>query len=167
MAGESRDDPFVRPTSRVILLDPAGRTLLFTVEDPDQDTGKRFWFPPGGGVEPGETHEEAARRELLEETGFDLPIGPCLWLREHTGHFAPHNIWYRSVERYYLVWTDRTEISSDGWTELEVQMLSEHRWWSLGELTASDDLFVPRRLAELLQPILRGDIPRAPIQVGV
>ena len=168
MPGHSRDDPIDRPTARVLLLDERGRALLFTVEEPDEETGKRFWFPPGGGVEPGETHEEAARRELLEETGIDHDPGPCIWIRDPILHyFKPHETWYRTTERYYLVRVERPEVSVDGWTELEIQVISRFQWWSLEELLSSDDVFVPRRLRDLLPPILAGDVPREPIEVGV
>ncbi len=164
----SRKQPIDRPTARVLLLDTTGRTLLFTAGEPDEDTGRPFWFPPGGGVEPGETHEEAARRELREETGLDLPPGPCIWHRApHTWYFAKDETWYRSIERYYLVRTDVTDVRRDGWTELELQVIREARWWSLDEIVASTDVFVPRGLRELLPPILAGDIPAEPLEIGV
>jgi 8-oxo-dGTP diphosphatase len=44
-----------------------------SVRGPDDD-GDWAWSAPGGSLEPGETGEECAARELLEETGLDVPL---------------------------------------------------------------------------------------------
>ena len=56
------------------------QVLLVQHHDPGDD--KIFWMPPGGGSEGDETPEEAAQREVKEETGLDvrslgqLPVPP-------------------------------------------------------------------------------------------
>ena len=39
-----------------------------------------FWTPPGGGVEFGESLEDALRREVTEETGVDIEVGPMRYV---------------------------------------------------------------------------------------
>jgi 8-oxo-dGTP diphosphatase len=43
------------------------------------------WSLPGGRVEAGETDEEAVRREVLEETGLHVLVGPRVGTVERDG----------------------------------------------------------------------------------
>ncbi|MGW3618575.1 NUDIX domain-containing protein [Micromonospora arida] len=62
----------VRAVSGSVVLDKSGRILMHMREDDGT------WCLPGGGVKPGETWEQAARRECLEETGWVISIDGLL-----------------------------------------------------------------------------------------
>ena len=61
-----------------VLLDEAGAHLLFTVRSAALSHHPGQIAFPGGGVEPGESVEQAARREAREEVGLEVPAEAVL-----------------------------------------------------------------------------------------
>ena len=66
------DRPFDLRTVSVVPVAPDGRVLLLR----RAEARGGFWQPVTGRIEPGESEGEAARRELLEETGIDATVEP-------------------------------------------------------------------------------------------
>lgn len=161
--GTAADGPgrALRLVSRVILLDPADRILLLHAFEPE-DPSDHWWFTPGGGVEGTETREEAALRELAEETGItDVELGPVIWQRECSFPFDGRR--WDQDEWYYLARTRQTATSLTGLTRLEQRSVAGLRWWTSAELSAARETVYPTRLAELLRTLLDEGPPSAPV----
>ncbi|MCW8140161.1 MAG: NUDIX domain-containing protein [Planctomycetota bacterium] len=156
--------PELREAARALVLDSADRVLLVRFEL----DGRSWWATPGGGLEPGETHEAAVRRELAEEVGFhDAAVGACVWTREHTFSWDDRVI--RQRERFHLVRVEAALASAPLLDEddLRAEHITRRRWWTLPELLASREVFGPRGLARALAALLRDGPPDRPLDVGV
>jgi 8-oxo-dGTP diphosphatase len=144
-----------RATARVLLLDPNDRILLMKGRLPSAPGAPGVWFTVGGGIEPGEGLEAAARREILEETGFAArDIGPVLWRSEQTHHDRKGRpILIR--EAFMVARCDGSEPSREGWVALEREFVDDIRWWTLAELEACAEPVYPPDLAARLAQIVR------------
>ncbi|GAB2512052.1 hypothetical protein GCM10027064_07100 [Microbacterium petrolearium] len=69
----------LRVAAYAVVTDDAGRVLLSRWID----GSKPAWTMPGGGMEPGEHPEETVRREVREETGYEVEVGNLLGVDSH------------------------------------------------------------------------------------
>jgi 8-oxo-dGTP diphosphatase len=144
-----------RPAARLLVLDARQRLLLFKFDFKSGPlAGARFWATPGGAVDPGETFAAAASRVLFEETGLSLAdLGPEVARRDAVFRSAEGDQ-IRADERYFLIRTDGLTLAKDGWTALEQDVMTEHRWWTIDEIRRSDEQIWPENLADLLEMVL-------------
>lgn len=157
-------EPRLRIATRAIVLDESDRVLLVRFSAP----GREIWLTTGGGVEEGETDEDAVRRELHEEAGLvDFALGPLIWTR--TVHQSLEGgRWDGQTERFYLVRAASFEPTPAlSWEELRAEGMTAVRWWTSAELEAAETLFAPRRLPLLLHELILHGPPAEPIDVGL
>ena len=154
-----------RQASRVICFDPSGRILLIRSVDPADRAKPAWWELPGGGIDPGETPEDACLRELREEVGLTSAVmGPCVWTQHAEFTFAGWD--FDQHERIYVAHSDGDTSGATHLEAFEALAFQGHRWWEVDELMANDEPTVPPRLREFLPPIIAGDLPDPPVDIS-
>jgi 8-oxo-dGTP pyrophosphatase MutT (NUDIX family) len=153
-----------RRTARVILCKPNQHIFLLNTHfDPEVGLGPR-WITPGGGIDAGETIQQAARRELFEETGLKLEpeqLGELVWQSQGRWDWADGVNFHTYEDYFYLVHLERLGnadfiLDDSGWTVDEHRDVLEHRWWNLTELKDSGESVGPPDLVAFLCNHLRG-----------
>ena len=140
-----------RTAARVLLIDGQSRVLLFRGGDPAAPEAGTWWFTPGGGLDPGETHAEAAARELREETG--LLVDPAALgepVLEHEVEFSFAGTRYAQAQQFFLARVDAHDVDTSGFSPLELAAVVEHRWWTLTDLAGTTETVYPEDLVDVL-----------------
>lgn len=136
-------EPADRAAVRALVIDADDRILLVQYRRPVGE--ETWWGTPGGGVDPGETEEQALARELREEIGLhEFELGPVLF--EHVGEFPWARRLFRQLNRTYLVRIGEHEPRAT--IDLAAEGVVDVRWWSRSELEATDAQFAPPDLLE-------------------
>ncbi|THJ74055.1 NUDIX hydrolase [Candidatus Frankia alpina] len=152
-----------RLAARVVLVDPSDAVLLLRSHDPTLDNAPQWWHVPGGGLDEGESAEQAAVREVFEEVGYRLPDpGPAVATRWASFTYLGCTFW--QFETFFVARVlNRLEVDSSSWTDIERRSILGWAWWTVPELRATEQTVYPKRLAGLIDGWLRSGPPAGPI----
>jgi 8-oxo-dGTP pyrophosphatase MutT (NUDIX family) len=149
----------VRSSVRVVVLDAEGRILLFRTREAGQPRFGLWWELPGGGIEPGETAEQAAVRELAEETGIAVDVQrvrPPNWIRTATYLRRGTRVLQHEVVVLILLAGPGPDLDTSRQLPDEQEDYIGYAWLSVDEVLGSAEPFYPGRLPILLADFLAG-----------
>lgn len=159
-----------RFAARVLVINPAGRVLLFHWANRARGTvvkdgvrtvaarGTSWWATPGGGLEPGERSVDAARRELMEECGIAAAdIEGPLWRSDH--FFRSGGDLIHQFETFFATRVEIDDINIEGLDPVEADLILGHRWWSPEELETTAERVFPVGLAARLRALMEPEVP--------
>lgn len=152
-----------RHAARALILDGANRVLLLRA----MVCGQEIWVTPGGGLEAGESYSTALQREIAEEVGFGVSLGPIVWVRRYCAADAGNLGGLPQAEEYTELFFIARTVFADYRPARADDCVVGHKWWSLAEIEASNALFAPRKLPGLLGAVIANGGAGGPIDIGL
>jgi 8-oxo-dGTP pyrophosphatase MutT (NUDIX family) len=146
----SESELIERRAARVLVVDAAGRVLMLRGFDPE-NPDVRYWFTVGGGLEPCETLEQAAVRELAEETGLRVDtaaLGEPVW--NDVAEFPFDGRRYRQEQAWFLLRVDFLDVDRSGFDETERATVDTVTWWAPRDFQTATEPYYPPDLPALL-----------------
>jgi len=113
------------------------------------------WVTPGGQMEGNETPQQAARRELYEETGIE------------DAEFVETPVFYSEIEflfrneptvfkeYFFVARVQHADISTANFTPEEKIFIRAHKWWSFKELQETTERVFPLEIVNLIAPFIK------------
>lgn len=134
---------------RVVILDEERNVLM--VEQKHE--GRDIWMLPGGAIEEGENSLEAGIREVMEETGLEIEMGPLLWHVEEVAEGRGQ----RFVD-FFIAELKGGKLGLGYDPELgEAQVLEEVKFLSKEEIISAEHVY-PEYLKTELWDVLEGRV---------
>jgi 8-oxo-dGTP pyrophosphatase MutT (NUDIX family) len=163
----------IRSSVKVLLLNDKDELLLICADDPktttvDGEYHGKFWFPIGGEIEKGESIQEAAFREIYEESGIekkDVELGPVVWYGEFDlvlGGVKTH-----LKQTFIVARTKKRKVAFTKLDQWERKVIKEVKWFSLREIETSDEIIYPVLLKKYLPDIIFKKYPKKPIEIDL
>ncbi len=132
LTGETREIPSdklqFRPAAYGVIIKD-GKVLLNTAWD-----GHDF---PGGGIDKGESIRDGLLREVNEETGVSVDVGPLLYVGEDffIANFV-EDTYFHSLVYYFLCTNPKGQLSTAGFAAYEKDYMKGPVWVALDKLDA-------------------------------
>ena len=142
-----------RPIARAILMDKEGKIAIHRIFRDDKFCRQGYFETPGGGIDEGETPEEACKRECREEIGCEIEVIKEIAIIED----AYNLIGRKNINHYFLAMEKnlgKRHFESEG-----DQYIQETLWVDLGEAIALYEAMPNEKVSLLVKqrelPILK------------
>lgn len=139
----------IRPIVRCVLRRGESPVEILVAREEDPERGTDIWFPPGGGMDFGETAEEALRREVREELGAEIQNLRLLGVIEPRFQYAGEQH-HQLVMIYEGMFSDPAMYDREDLVITEPTVSLPAEWRPLDDFAEGGRLLMPLGLYDLL-----------------